>query len=223
MRARFAYISSLGTTAILVAAALLMLAVVSAIVAFRGWPGDASGAGAVQSVPLAPGGASERVALVRRPGGVARGVARSGASGRSVSARARVTTVGLVKTEASGPRIVPGLVMVPVASAPMTPQPSSPGQVPQPQPPASDPAPARTVPDQPAPTGPVPGTGGGLPDGSLSGVPLPDPATPAPPPADQVTAMVGTVLSGGTPPPPVIPGDLADITSRVAGAALGFH
>jgi hypothetical protein len=51
MRARVAYISSLGTTAILVAAALLMLAVVGAIVAFRGWPGAANAAG-VQSVPL---------------------------------------------------------------------------------------------------------------------------------------------------------------------------
>ena len=51
MRARFAYISSLGTTAILVAAALLMLAVVGALVAFRGWPGSANGA-VVQPVPL---------------------------------------------------------------------------------------------------------------------------------------------------------------------------
>src|SRR3954463_12019313 len=66
MRARFAYISSLGTTAILVAAALLMLAVVSAIVAFRGWPGQAS-SGGVQTIPLAPGDATQRGPLVRHP------------------------------------------------------------------------------------------------------------------------------------------------------------
>ena len=45
MRVRVAYISSLGTTAILVAAALLMLAVVGAIVGVPGWPGGANGAG----------------------------------------------------------------------------------------------------------------------------------------------------------------------------------
>src|SRR5947209_2831447 len=38
MRARSAYISSLSTTAIIVASALLMLALLGAIVAFRGWP-----------------------------------------------------------------------------------------------------------------------------------------------------------------------------------------
>jgi hypothetical protein len=39
-----AYITSLGTTAILVASSLLVLAVTSAIVAFDGWPGHASAA-----------------------------------------------------------------------------------------------------------------------------------------------------------------------------------
>src|SRR3954470_11040442 len=126
MRARFAYISSLGTTAILVAAALLMLAVVSAIVAYRGWPGDSGNTGGVQSVPLKPGGASKRVAIVRRIS-VARGVERSGTANR-VTSNARVSTAGLVKAQATGPRTVPGLVMVPVASAPMAPQPNSPGR-----------------------------------------------------------------------------------------------
>src|SRR2546423_14397787 len=51
MRARAAYISSLGTTGILVASALLMLGMVSAIVAFNGWPAGAVGAG-VESGPL---------------------------------------------------------------------------------------------------------------------------------------------------------------------------
>src|SRR3954463_847698 len=100
MRARFAYISSLGTTAILVAAALLMLAVVSAIVAYRGWPGDSGNNGGVQFVPSRPGGALRRVALVRRVK-VARGVERSGTANR-VTSNARASTAGLVKAQATG-------------------------------------------------------------------------------------------------------------------------
>src|SRR4051794_427609 len=109
MRARVAYISSLGTTAILVAAALLMLAVVSAIVAFRGWPGGATGSGDVQSVPLSPHGTAERAALVRHVP-KAHGVERSNASraGQPAAARRAVSTAGLVKEQANGPRVVPG-------------------------------------------------------------------------------------------------------------------
>src|SRR3954466_9249364 len=44
MRATKAYIASLGTTGLLLAASILMLAVVSAVVAFDRWPG-----GSVQS------------------------------------------------------------------------------------------------------------------------------------------------------------------------------
>src|SRR3954447_16485096 len=40
VRASRAYITSLGTTGVLIASSILMLAVVSTIVAFRGWPGD---------------------------------------------------------------------------------------------------------------------------------------------------------------------------------------
>jgi hypothetical protein len=46
-----AYITSLGTTAILVASSLLVLAVTSAIVAFDGWPGQ-SAAAAVDRVTV---------------------------------------------------------------------------------------------------------------------------------------------------------------------------
>jgi hypothetical protein len=52
MRARAAYISSLGTTGILLAAAVLMLAIVSALVAFRAWPGGAGDS--VAAVPVVP-------------------------------------------------------------------------------------------------------------------------------------------------------------------------
>ena len=53
MRARAAYIHSLGTTGILIASALLMMAIVSTIVAFRSWP-VTGGSTDVQSVPLSP-------------------------------------------------------------------------------------------------------------------------------------------------------------------------
>jgi hypothetical protein len=109
MRARVAYISSLGTTAILVAAALLMLAVVGAIVTFRGWPGAANADG-VQSVPLTPSltraSASLLATRVHRP----RAVVRTTAA-RPVSARSgRLSTAGLVKVV--GPRTLPGVVKV---------------------------------------------------------------------------------------------------------------
>jgi hypothetical protein len=210
MRARFAYISSLGTTAILVAAALLMLAVVSAIVAFRGWPGQASES-RVQSVPLAPNSAPARVALVRRSV-TARGVERRS---RAAAPRHAVSTAGLVKAAATGPRVVPGLVMDPGVAAPMSPEPSGPGRSPQ----GPQTAAAATPVGQPAAPqdgGPVPGGGGGL---ALPPIPQPVPGAPAASPtADQVTAMVGTLLGGGTPPPPVIAG-----ISRVADGVLDLH
>src|SRR5690349_1222888 len=122
MRARVAYISSLGTTAILVAAALMLLAVVSAIVAFRGWPGSATGSAGVQSVPLAPNGAARQAALVRR-NPKARGVERSTPHRAVRAARSHrpASTAGLVKDHAGGPRVVPGVVMEPVSATPMQP------------------------------------------------------------------------------------------------------
>src|SRR6266576_861730 len=95
MRARVAYISSLGTTAILVAAALLMLAVVGAIVAFRGWPGAANAAG-VQSVPLAPSFTQARATLVITRVKRTAAVVRARPAGAAAQAR-RLSTVGLVK------------------------------------------------------------------------------------------------------------------------------
>jgi hypothetical protein len=57
MRARSAYIRSFGVTGILVAAALLMLAIVSAIVAFDRWP-DSAVSSRVESVALAQVGSN---------------------------------------------------------------------------------------------------------------------------------------------------------------------
>jgi hypothetical protein len=219
MRARPAYISSLGTTAILVAAALLMLGVVGAIVAFRGWPGSATGSAGVQSVPLAPSGRAAQAALVRRVAtahGVERSKARAARRPAAAAKRANLSTAGLVKGEASGPRVVPGIVMEPTASSPMQAQPSSPGRTPAV--PQASPTPS-TAPERPLPPpsdGPLAGSGGGItiplpipvppapagplpdPTGSLS-----DPAGPLPSP-DGVTTMVGSLLAGGTPPPPLL-------------------
>lgn len=198
MRARVAYISSLGTTAILVAAALLLLAVVSAIVAFRGWPGSATGGAGVQSVTLAPHAPVRSATLVRHTTKV-RAVKRAAApAARSARAR-RVSTSGLVKQKGSGPRVVPGVVMVPVTSSPM-----QPGDSPRTSQPTEHavstpaPVPQRTLPDQP--NGPV---GGGLTIPVPVPVPVPAPQVP-PPPDSPVTTMVGTLLSGGSPPPPLL-------------------
>jgi hypothetical protein len=144
------------------------------------------------------------VALVRRTATTSRAVKRTGA--RPASRRA--STAGLVKGKPRGRRVVKGLVMVPVASAPMAAQPSSPGTASQSQPTAGA-APQRQVPAQPRSPGALPG-GGVLP------VALPDPSPP-PPSGDQVTTVVGELLSGGSPPPPRIAGDFGTISSRAAG------
>src|SRR3954453_9090937 len=155
MRARVAYISSLGTTAILVAAALLMLAVVGAIIAFRGWPGAAKGAG-VQSVPLTPPLTRASATLVVARGHHASAVGRA----RPVAARARrLSTAGLVKQV--GPGVVRGVVKVTSG-----PGPSVAGVLPQPsQPIASFPPPTGRNPV----TVPLPASS---PGGGSSGLPV---------------------------------------------------
>jgi DNA polymerase-3 subunit gamma/tau len=195
MRARVAYISSLGTTAILVAAALLMLAVVGALVAFKGWPGSANGS-VVQQVPLGPGSGAAPTVLVR-PAGLTRRVVRVQPSkARAAAARAHVSTAGLVKQPK--PAVAPGIVMVPVAPAtmhPATPQTVAGQPPPAAQPPIAPPAEPPATPPTPAPVG---GGNGPLPLG-----PLPDasgPGAPQPPSSDQVFVMVGDVIA--VPPPP---------------------
>jgi hypothetical protein len=167
MRVRVAYISSFGTTAVLVAAAVLMLGVVGAIVGFRAWPGSEAGSG-VESVPLAPESSGERASAVRRTTAVRRTAVRTRAA--SSSAPRRPTTAGLVKSNAP---VVPGLVMVPPAAAPMQPMTThsdGPGGAPAAAPGAT-PAPGGDVPP-PDDSPPVPN-----PDGT---VPLPLPEIPLP-------------------------------------------
>lgn len=196
MRARVAYISSLGTTAILVAAALFMLTLVGAIVAFRGWPGGANGPG-VQSVPLGPGSASAPALLVRPVAATSR-VVRARTTPVGAAARARLSTAGLVKQ--ASPAVVSGLVMQPVPAASMHPATLQAGG--GSAPPSVQPAIAAPNPPSAGDPSPVP-----APNGTLPGVPLFDPtATPPPsspqaPSSDQVAAMVGELI--GTPPPPL--------------------
>jgi hypothetical protein len=178
MRARVAYISSLGTTAILVAAALLMLIVVGAIVAFRGWPGAANAAG-VQSVPLtSPLVRASATLVVARPDRLARAAVRT----RPVAtATARtLSTAGLVKQV--GPGATGGVVKVTGG-----PGPSMHGVFPQP---------SRPIPSFPPPSGrnPVtvqlpPASSGG---GSTPGVPVPV-QLPNPAPGSVTNQVGGTV------------------------------
>jgi hypothetical protein len=96
MRARAAYISSLGTTGILVAAALLMLALVSALVAFRGWPGGM--ADSIASVPVARA-AETPVALTQvRAAKTPRVTVHAVRAAHTTRPAVRVSTAGLVKT-----------------------------------------------------------------------------------------------------------------------------
>src|SRR4051794_41224458 len=80
-----AYITSLGTTAILVASSLLVLAVTSTIVAFDGWPGHSAAA------------AVDRV-TVKVPAVAAQPVPAASASSVTAATRTRVTAAGVAGT-----------------------------------------------------------------------------------------------------------------------------
>ena len=179
MRARVAYISSLGTTAILVAAALLMLAVVGAIVTFKGWPGAANADG-VRSVPLPPSFTRASATLVAARPHRRAGLVRSAALAARVGGR-RLSTAGLVKQTGPGAGGVAGVVKVTSG-----PGPSMHGVFPQP---------AQPIPSFPPPSGRNPVTVQ-LPQGASGGgsstilpVELPNPGSVAP-----VTGQVGTTV-----------------------------
>ena len=92
MSARAAYIRSFGISGLLVLAALVMLAIVSAIVAFNGWPTAAS-ATRVEAIPLEVPGtqtAPETTVVRVRPRApdAPRGRARDAARARHARLRA---------------------------------------------------------------------------------------------------------------------------------------
>src|SRR4051794_3727384 len=169
MRARAAYIRSLGTTSILVAAAFLMLGVVGALVGFHGWPEGAVGE-TVPSVPLKP--APERVLSAVRD------VQKTSTASRIGDAAAgRASTAGLVKVVRVNspqpigyPVAVPPGQAVPGSGAPAAQPPTAAqtdpgnGKLPPPATPPTDPQGLQTLIDQ------------------LTGTAPPPPGGPAPPP-----------------------------------------
>jgi hypothetical protein len=80
VRATKAYIASLGTTGVLIASSLLLLAIVSALVAFRGWPELGAAQGAAPGLLIEETRAPVGVATLE-VGGDARELARSGDGG----------------------------------------------------------------------------------------------------------------------------------------------
>jgi hypothetical protein len=186
MRARAAVIPTLGTTGILLAASLLMLALVSALVAFRGWPGGTGDS--VASVPVDAGThAPVALAQVRRVTLPKAGLTRVV---RSAPAPKPVSAAGLVKVEQAEPapanivKVPPGVHMslppagvptvrpaptTPASEAPHIPPDQPPHVIPQPDFPPGGPA------DQLQETvgqvvGPLPQLGGG--DGDAGGPPV---------------------------------------------------
>jgi hypothetical protein len=165
MRARAAYISSFGTTGILVSSALLMLAMVSALVAFHGWPGSTADHG-VASVPLAPPARqAAQVKQVRKSPAAA--PAKKTARAHRAAASHAATTVGLVKAPSGGdadggagtgslvkvvdpPAMVPTGSSVTVTSPQVPAGPGHPGGGPTPAP-----APGRPLPNPSPATGQV--------------------------------------------------------------------
>jgi hypothetical protein len=201
MRARAAYISSFGTGGIIVASALLMLATVSALVAFHGWPGGATGDGQVTSVPLEPSQPAAQARRVRRASAPA--PARiTAAAHRSVQSRRAAGTAGLVKAAGRGvSRATVDLIKVASPTAgPATP----PVQWPPPS----------TGPQRPSPGGQPPAgrqPPQGQPQPRIPALPLPGGPT-----SGGVQQTVDEVTSGVPPLPEqiVLPGHLITIRLR---------
>jgi translation initiation factor IF-2 len=118
MRATKAYIASLGTTGVLLAASLLMLAVVSAVVAFDRWPG----AGVTTRVPT--------LVLTDRPAAIRVG-AHSLAPAVTPAARRAATGVAAPRRAATvaptvGVRPLTGTTRPAAPAAPAAPAPAAP-------------------------------------------------------------------------------------------------
>lgn len=160
MRAGKAYISSLGTTGLLIASSLLLLAVAGAFFAFDRWPDHAAADSEV--VPIAPGPAAPE-ALPRSPESATRAPAGRGgeaAAGRAVrgalapaaEVEATAATEEIVKTPVPADPVianVPASGAAPVGDVSGAPRPSA---VPAPE--AAEPvvpAPADVVDALPAP------------------------------------------------------------------------
>jgi hypothetical protein len=150
MQARSAYISSLSTTTIMVAGALLMLALLGATVGFRHWPhGD--GGSPIDSIGMSsePSHVLRAAKVVPPPKPPAR-PARASAPARPASAPGSATAGPTATAGApTSPAPVTGVIEVPPAP-PAAPEPSSqsgPSTAPRSQPMPDTPPPTRPSPD----------------------------------------------------------------------------
>ena len=151
MRARGAYIRSLGVSGLLVFGALLMLAIVSAIVAFNGWPSEAATSGvepmAVDVAAPASTPAPTVIAVRREP------------------RRAAPRAAAPVRVVAAAPSPAPAVESAP-APAPPAP-PAAPAPTPAPAPAAQEEEPEPAPAEEPAAPAPVAEPGAAL--GEVSG------------------------------------------------------
>src|SRR3954469_3695306 len=129
MKATKAYIASLGTTGVLLAASILMLAVVSAVVAFDRWPGGEVST-RVQTLGLAerPGPIRVSTNSTAPAATPARSVAAAVATGPRVSAG----SPAVAGERFSGGIKAPSSTTSPPASSPVLPAVPKPPAVPQP-------------------------------------------------------------------------------------------
>jgi hypothetical protein len=121
LKASRAYIAGLGTSGVLIGSFLLLLAVVSAIVAFRGAPGEASNEGLDRLDLSASRQASKATGAPRSAGEGARDAPARGdrAGARGTTRRARVAgTPGRRAGGVSGERVAGGLAGVGDATGP---------------------------------------------------------------------------------------------------------
>lgn len=120
MKATKAYIASLGTTGVLLAASILMLAVVSAVVAFNAWPGD-SVSSPTPTVVLAQQSAAIRVST-RSLAPSAIPSTRRNAAAAGPAARSVVVARGVLGQRVSGGHLVTGTSPAkPTAPGPLAP------------------------------------------------------------------------------------------------------
>jgi hypothetical protein len=155
MSARKAYISSLGTTGLLIAAALAMLIVVGALVAFDRWPSQA--VAEAESVPVTRDGVN-----ASHQSGESRAFARSGPSVRTSAISEKRSAAVLRRAAARAGKVDAAAAPAPAApavhepivsdlpapdSAPSTPAPAAPAPAAQQQAPEPASAPAPTPPE----------------------------------------------------------------------------
>jgi len=94
MRAPKAYIAGFGTTTVLVTSALLLLAVVSALVAFKGWPGAGAAEDVANLVVEDPKSVDEPVQVALNASPAAAAVASVPAPGTAAAGAGAVTPAG---------------------------------------------------------------------------------------------------------------------------------